>query len=271
MRIPRFAAAAAALCLAAPAAAQPDGPTIMRAVIARQAAAEAQVEDYAFILAHGEVRTPVYVHRMGEGWMVSMPRTRLADLLNLAVFWPGLQDPAEAAAADQAVYLREERVDGRPAHVISASLGTDRDVEVLDSARVFVDAESEQILRILVGAPVPEELGPEVLGEDATMTTIVDAGGHRETDGLLLPGHLRVRLRLDAPRMPAEMRRRVLDHVAAARQELAGTTDPEGLEMLALMETYAQLLSPDGMDVRLAVEDVQVNPGPPDWLNDLEG
>jgi hypothetical protein len=271
MRRSTITAAVAALCLAAPAAAQPSAPRILEDVIHRMAADLAEVESYGFTLAHGDVRTPVYVHRMGPSWRASMPPTRLSDLLGLAVFWPGMQDPAELEAADQAKYVRQEPVDGRPAHVIAAALGTDRDMEEVDSAYLFVDTESLRVVRIFVAAAVPDEMGAQAFGAGARMIITVDAGGHRETDGLLLPGQLRVRMRLNAPNMPDETRRRVLDQVAAARAQLQGTTDPDGLELLALMDTYAALLSPEGMDVRLAVEDVQVNPGAPDWLTDIEG
>jgi hypothetical protein len=269
MRIIAFTAAVAALCIAAPAAAQPNADAILRAAADRMAADLTEVENYAFTLEHAGVRTPVYVHRLGQAWQVRMPETQLKDLLGMAVFWPSLMDPVTGAFMGEAEYLRQERLDGRPVHVLSGAMGAEAVVEV-DSALLFVDAETEQIVRVVSATGLPEGDGSEMFGAGAKMIITLDAGGHRETAGLLLPGQVRVRMRLEGPGLSAEVRRLILDQVAAARGELEGSSDPEHLTTLAVINNYAQLFSPDGMDARVSVEDVVVNPGPPDWLDDLE-
>ena len=269
MRLTALTAAVAALCIAAPAAAQPDASAILNAAADRMAADLTEVEGYAFTLAHAGVRTPVYVHRVGQSWRVRMPETQLKDLLGMAVFWPPLLDPAMGLAMDGAEYLRQDRLDGRPVHVISGAMGADALADV-DSALLFVDAGTEQIVRVMTASGLPAGTGNEVFGADAKMIITLDAGGHRETDGVLLPAQVRVRMRLEAPGMSAQVRQGILDQVAAARKELQGSTDVERLTTLAVMNNYAQLFSPEGMDARVSVEDVVVNPGPPDWLDDPE-
>lgn len=266
MRIPAFTAAVAALCIAAPAAAQPDAAAILSGAADRMAANLTEVESYGFTLVHQQVRTPVYVHRLGQSWQVRMPETQLKDLLGMAVFWPSLMDPVTGAFMGQAEYLRQERLDGRPAHVLSGAMGAEAVVEV-DSALLFVDAETEQIVRVVSATGLPEGDGSEMYGAGAKMIITLDASGHRETDGLLLPGQVRVRMRLEAPALTAPVRQVILEQVAAARKEIGDSTDPGDLATLAVMNNYAQLFSPGGMDARLSVEDVVVNPGPPDWLD----
>lgn len=266
MRIVSLTAFVAALCLAAPAAAQPDASAILNGAADRMAADLTEVESYAFTLAHADVRTPVYVHRLGHSWQVRMPETQLGDLLGMAVFWPALLDPATGLAMDGSAYLRQDRLDGRPVHVISGAMGADDLVDV-DSALLFVDAESEQIVRVMTATGLPEDVGRDVFGPGAKMIITIDADGHRETDGLLLPARVRVRMRLEAPAMSEAVRQAILEQVAAARKEIGDRTDPGDLVTLAVMNNYAQLLSPGGMDARLSVEDVVVNPGPPDWLD----
>lgn len=273
MRTTILAAALAALSLAAPAAAQPDAPALLRAALRQTAAnADPEVRDYAFTVVHGSVRTPVYVHRDGAEWNVRMPETPLEDLVGMAVFWPDIAsaaaDPAELEALADAGYARQETLDGRRTHVISAALGADAEVEAVDSALVYVDAETRQIVRVMMAAPLPPEMGQEAFGPGGTMIITVDAGDFRAAAGLTTPGRVRVRMRLQLPNITAESRAALLDELGSARDALREEAEPGAAEMLAVLESYLAMLTEEGMDVRMAIEDVRVNPGRPDWLDD---
>lgn len=265
MRILRFALPFAALLLAAPAAAQPNAPALLHAAIDRLAADVAKVDDYSFTLSHGGVRVPVYVHRTGQAWRVEMPPTLLSGLVTMGVFWPNLLDPSVSLGLESARYLRDETVQGRRAHVIDALLGAERGLH-LDSVRVLVDPDTRRIVRMVVASAVPAEVGAETFGDGARMAIVVDAGSHRQTDGLSLPGWVRIRMRLHLPNFTPAQRQAMLAQLREVRAELRDSTEPEAPEMLAMLDVYQQMLGPGGMDVRLQVEDVAVNAGRPLWF-----
>jgi hypothetical protein len=263
MRILRLALAFAALA-AAPAAAQPNAPALLNAVIDRLAADVAEVEDYRFTLAHAGVRVPVYVHRTGQAWRLQMPPTALSGLVVMGVFWPSLLDPSASVGLERARYLRDETVEGRPAHVIEAMLGAPPGLD-MDSVRVLVDPATRRIVRLVVASAVPPEVGATAFGDGARMAIVIDVGSHRETDGLSLPGWLRIRMRLHVPNFTPAQRQDMLANLRQARAELRGSTEPQAQEMLAMLDVYQQLITPDGIDVRLQVENVAVNAGRPPW------
>lgn len=271
MRLLRIVLPLAGLLLAAPAAAQPDAPALLNAAIDHLAADVTEVESYTFTLASGDdVRIPVYVHRTGQSWEVRHGPTALGDLATMAVFWPTLLDPSVSLGLDDARYLRRETVEGRAVHVINAALGADRGMEV-DSVRVLLDAGTQRIVRLVIAAPVPENGGNAVFGKGAGMDIIVDAGAQRETDGLSLPEWVRVRMRLDAPNLAAGEHAAMVEQFRQAQTQLRASRDPAAPDMLATVGVYLQLLSPEGMDVRMRVEDVAVNPGRPAWLTGKGG
>ncbi|HEX6042169.1 hypothetical protein [Longimicrobium sp.] len=270
MRFLRYAVPLAALLLAAPASAQPDGPRILRTAIDRLAADVTEVDDYTFTLANDDLRIPVYVHRTGQSWDVRLGRTPLEDLAQMAVFWPTLLDPAVSLGLQNAAYLRRETVDGRAAHVIDSPMGAGMGMEV-DSVRVLVDTETRRIVRMVIAAQLPAGFGGDVFGQDAGMDIVVDAGEQRVTDGLSLPAWVRVRMGLELPNLPDEQRALMLRQFGQARDQLAASSEPEARDMLALVDMYVQLLSPGGMDVRMRVEDVAVNPGRPGWATGKGG
>jgi hypothetical protein len=273
MRTSILLPALATLLLAAPAAAQPAAPALLRAALEQTAAnAGPEVRDYAFTVVHGGVRTPVYVYRDGTDWNVRMPETPLADLVGMAVFWPDIAsaaaDPAELDALAHAEYARQETLGGRRTHVVSAVLGADAELEEVDSALVYVDAETRQVVRVMMAAPLPAEMGQEAFGPGGTMLITVDAEDFRAAEGLTVPGQVRVRMRLQLPNMTPEARTTLLSELGSAREALREETEPGALEMLAVLDTYLGMLSDEGLDVRVAIEDVRVNPGRPDWLDE---
>lgn len=69
MRRILLAAALAVVSLPATAAAQPDAPALLRAVLEQIAAEEPRgARDYSFTFVPGAVRTPVYVYREDAEW-----------------------------------------------------------------------------------------------------------------------------------------------------------------------------------------------------------
>jgi hypothetical protein len=270
-------AAAAALALlalaAAPAAAQPGGGEVLRGAIQTLARAHGPgVQDYSFSLAYGSVRTPVYVAREEGAWVVHTPEeTPLADLAGMAVIWPDIsawdQDPGEVEAIDRATYLRAERLEGRPVHVVAAYVGDEVPAEEVDSAVLYVDAETGHVLRMVAVGANPEADGPLAGGR---MTLTVDLLGHQETDGLVIPRRVRLRMRLQAAAMTATQRDEMLAGMEAMRAELQGSDNPQARQMLAALELFGRMITEGELDMPMTVEEVLVNPGPPAWLDGMD-
>jgi hypothetical protein len=269
MRAGLAAATLAALTLAAPAAAQPSGGEVLRGAIETLNRSHGPaVNDYAFTLVHNDVRTPVYVERGDEGWEVHGPEESvMGDLMGMAVLWPQFlagSDSEEAfEGADAARYAGSEQVEGRRAHVVSIAVGEDFEMENVDSVTAYVDAQDRNLLRIAVAGSMPE--GGSPVGGDMRLS--VDMLEHRETEGVVLPRRLRVRMTLQMDMDPAERAQMTLG-VAALQMQLQGSSDPEAQEMLAAMQLFSSLLSGDGMDLPMTVEDVVVNGGRPQWLEE---
>lgn len=264
MRILRSIVPLAVLLLAAPAAAQPNAPAILHGAIDRLAADVTEVEDYTFTLVQGELRIPVYVHRVGQSWRVGLPEAETSDLARMAVFWPNLLDPSVSLGLEDAVYLRQETVEDRPAHVIDAALGADR--ASVDSVRVLVDERTQRVVRLAIFTPVPGDADGGAFGAGAGMAIVLDAGGDGGTAGLPLPAWVRVRMRVDLPGLEAEQRAAMLKQFRQMQAQMRDSDEPRAREMLTMVNLYVQLLSPGGMDVRMQVEDVAVNPGRPGWF-----
>lgn len=271
MRAGLAAAALATLLLAAPAAAQPSGTQVLRgAVEAINRSHGPEVRDYTFTMVHGGTRTPVYVERGDEEWMVhASEESPMGSLMSMAVLWPsfataGTDAGDMEAELEAARYVRAETVDGRATHVVSADLGEDVTQEV-DSALLYVDAENDRLLRMHVVGTMPEE-GGQFAGGNMRLT--VDMLDHRETDGVVVPRRVRVRMMLQMPDMSDADRAEMSMAVAAVRLQLQGSTDPGERGMLAVVEMFATMLEGGEMDLPMTVEDVAVNTGPPAWLDE---
>ncbi len=271
MRAGLAAAALATLVLAAPAAAQPNATEVLRgAVQAINRSHGPQVQDYAFIMVHGATRTPVYVERGDEEWMVhASEESPMGSLMSMAVVWPTFADVADEPEAltgemESARYVRSERVEGRTAHVISAEPGEDAMARA-DSAVMYIDAENSRLLRMYVVGEMPAE-GGQFAGGDMRLT--VDMLDHQETDGVVVPRRVRVRMLIAMPEMSADDRAQMNLSIAAVRAQLQGSTDPEEQGLLAVVEMFARMLEGGELDLPMTIEDVVVNAGPPAWLDE---
>jgi hypothetical protein len=270
MRAGFAAAALATLVLAAPAAAQPSSTEVMRnALEALNRSHGPGVRDYTFTLVHDGVRTPVYVERGDEEWMVHTSEdSPMGSLMSMAVVWPTflgdgeVPDPEEMGATQ---YLREERLGGRRVHVITTESAPALEAEGVDSVHLYVDVENHHILRMFVAGAMPEE-GGAFAGGDMRLT--VDMRDHRETDGVVLPGRLQVRMALQLPEMGAMERAQMTMGLTVLRAQMQGSDEPEAREMLVMLDQFSAVLAGEELDIPMTVEDVVVNAGPPAWLED---
>jgi hypothetical protein len=275
-------AAAAALSIAAPAAAQPDVDQIVRETFQKLAASHPpEVEDYTLTLAYEGLRLPMYIYRSTDGWeVVPVGESPLNEMLQLAVIWPilisgdfGVDDASVEGAEDGGLdleYAGTEAVGGRPAHVVALrtangkSLGSTK----VDSMRLSVDAESGELVRLHVAGELPgdeegEEEGDFVAGGDLTVT--VDMLDHAVTDGLRIPRRVRLRMGLEMPEMdPAELAELRLG-LTMALSETTGN-DAASREMRVIIELFSAILEGGEIDVDALVKGVRVNSGPPDSM-----
>ncbi|HST60663.1 MAG TPA: hypothetical protein VLK84_18325 [Longimicrobium sp.] len=271
MRAGIAAAALATLVLAAPAAAQPNATQVLRgAVQAINRSHGPQVQDYTFTMVHGATRTPVYVERGDEEWMVhASEESPMGSLMSMAVVWPTFADVEDdgeeiTEAMEAARYVRSERVEGRATHVITADMGEDA-VEEVDTALVYIDAETSHLLRMYVVGEMPAE-GGQFAGGDMRLT--VDMLDHQETDGVVVPRRVRVRMLMEMPEMSADDLAQMSMSITAVRAQLEGSTDPEEQGLLAVVEMFAKMLDGGELDLPMTIEDVVVNAGPPAWLDE---
>jgi hypothetical protein len=269
------ALAALAVALPAPAAAQPETAEIVRNLARVMAESHPpQVEDYTLTLVYREMRMPVYVRREGDEWEVSTPEDApLGDFASMAVFWPELATIAAedgSAELDEARYLRRDQVEGRETHVLTADLNGDGRSEDIEAAEIFVDARTHQVLRMHVAGTLPPDSDDgEGFGGIAggRMELTIDMLDHHETDGLVIPGRVRLRMRMEMPEMEASERAQMRMGIALARAELENSDEPEAREMLAMIDLFASILTGEEMDIPMTVEDVRVNTGAPEWMD----
>lgn len=182
--------AAAALCVAAPMAAQqPDPQSIALGAMEQILANQGDVRDYTVTLVHGPVRMPAYVRRDGDEWTVQGPPDHpMADLLTIAVQWPNMASEVlqgeedETGPDEEARYLGIEEVGGRRAHVVWAGFEDDTE-DLPDTMRLYVDVETRQMLRIAMSARMDEEEdeGGLPLGDNLQLT--VDLTDYATHDG----------------------------------------------------------------------------------------
>ena len=277
MRLKNLLVAAAALWLAAPAGAQPDPEVLAEAAFERMFANQGSADNYTLVLRHDDIRVPVYVYRDEEGWSTAVPRgTDLVDLLSWGVIWPDMLNDAEEddeldQGGEDVSYLGTEEVDGREAHVLRVVFSGGEDG--LDSMHLYLDAESSQLLRMTTFGPA-DDPGGELAGDGSTMQVLLDFGDYTATDGVVVPRKMRVRMRIEAELSPEERQefREELDQALAELEaEQSPETDEERMlmdEVRMLMEAYARLALEGEMDLPVTVEEVHVNSGPPEWLED---
>jgi hypothetical protein len=272
MRSSHAAAVLAALFHAAPAAAQPHGGTLMVQAMERLAHnVGPHVRDYSFTLVHDGLRTPVYVVRDASGeWSSHVPDVPLADVVRVAVWWPAFTTVVLDAETmdsfhDEVVYVREEVVDGRRAHLLSIARYDDLDPEDPTALLYHVDSETAQVLRVRVRTALEFGVPEEGWGTDAYEANDIVLSDYRETGGLVIPRRMHLRSAWVFPNMDPSFREELVRGIERERPELRHSRDPEHLDALAL-----GALVTDGFNVQIAVEDVVVNPGPPDWLDATE-
>lgn len=268
MRLKKLLAAAAALWLAVPAAAQPEADALAQAAVERMVANQGSADNYTIVLRYGDTRVPVYVYRDEDRWSTAVPRgTQFVELLSGGVVWPNVlnavkEDDELDPGLEEASYLGTEEVDGRQAHVFRSVLSEGEDGA--DSMRVYLDSESSQLLRMTASGPV-DDLGGEMTGDGATLQVTYDFGDYMATDGVVVPRKMRLCMRMELE-LSREERQEFREEVDQVLAELEAAQSPEAGEVRMLMEVYARLLLEGEMDLPITVEEVRVNSGPPEWL-----
>jgi hypothetical protein len=269
MRLFAALAAAAALSLSAPAAAQPDPAQILREAL-EQAHRNApdEVRDYIVTVSSGPLRTELYVWRenyrmyvQGRDW------GRLGGMLEAMAMWPALgrfNDPASLEwLGSHARYESAETVDGRRAHVVTAPLRLQWNVADLpDTTRVYVDAPTRQVLRIAAAGPIEEGEGP--MGNGGHNDVAITFGDYRATGGVTVPRRIRfeMHMRLDLDDAERAQMRRETD-AAIAQQEALGE---DGWQAAFMLRQTRRMLEGEAMVIEAVIEDVRVNTGRPDWF-----
>lgn len=272
MRLTYFAAAAA-LCMAAPAAAQqPNADSIAIGAIQQMLANQGNVRDYTLVLAHGPVRAPAYVRRSGDQWEVlTPPDPPLAEIIATAVIWPVMisemsakgEGESGALAAGSSGYLGMETVDGRQAHVLFANFGEGGGGALPDSVRMYVDAGTRQLLRVDVSGVVPEDGIPG----SGDMRVSLELADYREHDGLTVPMRMRVRMQGDLG-VPSKERQSMREDIASARAALEALEGEEREVGRVTLDMFEGLLLRGELDMLVTVEEVRINTGAPEWSKD---
>lgn len=270
----------AALALGTPAAAQPDpepAQILLGALERARQNVPDGVEEYTMTLAYGPARAQLYAHRGEDGWEMDEEQDApIADLFQGMAVWPRLAAavPPGATAADvdaafpRLRYLGTDTVEGRTAHVLMAEV-PDLTLETMalpGLARVFVDAQTRQVLRISISTDIdPSEGGVMVNGGRVDM--VMTFGGYEAVGGVTLPRrwgmHVRMQTRLSDEQIAAQRTRMTQMH-----GQLGSGTSAEALQTRMLLEMFVRMLDGEAMDVSAELEDVQVNAGPPAWARD---
>ncbi len=275
MRLSAAVAAAAVLVLAAPAAAQPDASRILVGVLEQaHQNVPADVRDYVVTIASGAARARLYVYREGDGWEVQEEEDApLADAFQGMFIGPRLAaeyraDAALPPAMREARYLGPDTVEGRAAHVLMSRVPglTVETMEIPDSARVSVDAETRQVLRIASSTDMePTAGGAMAAGGHVDME--MTYGGYESINGITLPRRMRMIVRMQV-NLTDEQRATLRDEIRPMLEGLAADTSEEAVQMRMLMDTFMRMLNGEAMDMTGTIEDVQVNTGRPEWVGD---
>jgi hypothetical protein len=262
------------LVAAAPAAAQPDPAQILTGAVEQLGRNNGSVRDYTLLLTSAGDSTWVYVHQEEDAWEVD---TRdgpvLSEMLGGAVIWPRLSNPDEMAIdpdeLGNARYVGTETVDGRRAHVISARWGEETGQEP-DTSLIYIDTETRQILRMYLSGTMEEGPGVIPMEGPQRMVAVIEMGDYRETDGLVIPRRVRFGIRLDLADVSDEEQQEMQAELNELRQEMQGEDAAQFREFLEMMELFGRLLVEGKLDFDVRIAQVQVNSGPPAWLEENE-
>lgn len=270
-----IAVAAAALTLALPAAAQPDPEQLLNdAYEQAYLNIPEEVRDYTMSVAAGAFPTRIYVLReeitmdvqgQDERSMGAFVREMVQYPHIATAYRPGGWGVGYARTAG-AEYLGTDTVDGRPVHVLMVpGLEVHWNVaDMPDSTRVYVDAQTRQILRLAVSGTREPGRGVGPTSKGGRTDLVVTYADYRETDGVTVPRRMRL-----------EMRIRV-DVDDAERQELRAESNAAILEVEAqggeraasdaeIIRRLLRMMDGETMVIDAVVEEVRVNGGKPDW------
>jgi hypothetical protein len=266
MRLFAVVAATLALTLPSPAAAQPDAGQIMQGAFEQLLRnVPDEVRDYTLAIRSGSLRSELYVYRSEDGWTTEIPYDGgVADMFLEMVIWPDLSTAQRQDLADLR-YLGQDSVEGRAVHVLAGPVaGLDElyGVEMTDSARVHVDAETRQVLRVAKSTDIESSEG--LLAEGGHAELALTFGGYETADGVTLPRrmHMHFRLQVNVPEAARAEARRDIEAMLAE----AGTdTSDEATEGRTMLEIMLRLMKGEPVEVPAVVEEVRVNSGPPRW------
>jgi hypothetical protein len=269
----RILAAAAALVLASPAAAQPEpdpAQILLGALERAQQNVPAGVASYLVTLSYGPgLRAQLYVARREGRWEVVEQRPRSpAHLFGGMVIWPLLAEHlragmrADDVAQPPTRYLGEEAVGGRAAHVLMMRVSGLRlgEAALPDTVAVWVDADTRQVLRVRSSTRAEpshddaQRRRPRLDGE-------LVLEGYEAINGVTLPRRWRIVVGVQMDLTDAERQQM---HEQLSRMDLTGTAQ-EVAEIRMLNDLTRRVLDGQPMEVTATVEDVQVNPLRPVW------
>ena len=132
-----------------------------------------------------------------------------------------------------------------------------------DSARVWVDAETRQVLRVASSADMDPSYGG-LMRRGGHVDMELHFDGYEAIDGVTLPRRWRIVTRLRSNLTGAELQE--------MRDQLHGMmgsgTAEEDAQNRMLVDLMRRMLDGEPMDVTATVVDVQANPGRPAWARD---
>ena len=272
----RLLAAAIALALAAvPAAAQPEPDEVIWGVLEQASRnVPAEVRDYVATIATGPIRVQLYVFRDEDGWGVAgRDDAPLGDLFAGMMIWPHMDEERRAGGGDippsmrGARYMGRDSVEGQDAFVLRANVPglTLETMDIPDSAYVYVDARTRQVLRVRASVDV-EPTGGGAMAAGGHMDMDLVFSDYQAFNGVTLPRRMRMETRTE--------HRLDQEELTAMREELQGMlsdvgtdTSPEAQQTRLLVEMFVQVLSGEPLAISAVVEDVQVNTGRPAWAD----
>ena len=265
MRFTSALAVLSTLALAAPAAAQPDAGRIMHGSLQQLFRnVPDEVRDYTMTIRSGSLREEVYVYRSKDGWATEIPYDGgVGDLFLEMVIWPAL---STAAGKDLTGvrYLGADSLEGRAVHVLDAPAPglAVAGFELPGSARIHVDAETRQVLR--VAASTQLQPGEGLLADGGRAELALTFGEYETADGVTLPRRMHMRFRLQV-NVPEAQRAEARQEIEAMLAEGATDTSDEATEGRTMLEIMLRMLNGEPVDVSAVVEEVRVNSGPPRW------
>lgn len=257
------ALAAAALLLSTPAAAQPDAGRIMQGALEQLSRnVPDEVRDYTLTIRSGSMQSELYVYRSGDGWTTEIPYDGgVADMFLEMVIWPKLSTARRQDLAD-ARYVGADSLEGRAVHVLDAPVPGVSLMEMVtaDSARIHVDAETRQVLRVAMSADIEPSEG----ADGGHLELAVTFGGYETADGVTLPRRMHLHYRIQV-NMPEARRAEMRQEMEALLAQAPADTSDEDVEARTMIEIMLRMLKGEPVDLSAVVEEVRVNSGPPRW------